>query len=459
MSFPSKQHLLYLSLILLPYFTRAQHTDEYHKPGFRLIFYDDFNDPDLDKTKWLTSFTWGQCLPGSLAYFTADANYKIRDGKISLTAKKESINAFYGYSDSNGIKKPVYQKFSYTSSVITTKQTFKYGYYECRFKVPHGSGFNAAFWLFGDQNSEIDVFEIIGSKPAEVQTTLHWREKDYKNSKTQWFEHTKVQPPFDTAFHTMGVLWTTNNLTWYLDGKAMKSRKKSVRVWKRHIPAVELNLILNLGVGIIDPAPDVLTPFPAHFVIDYVKAYSLESPDELQIISQKNIKIKQNDSFKVEFKNLVVVYQSNLYPRGYKLNILPGAYYHVENNQIIPFKGFRGKLLIPVVIDDGIRKSNIYNLEVTVDDITKSEKLNDPVVEIIYPPGNMEIIVKYNGDQSGRISFSRMEFIDNHEKLLYKFDPLEPGCIRITRNVLPAGLYYLKFVNGNDAYIEKVEFK
>ena len=455
----SKLRQIYLTLFLLPVITHAQQTDEYFKPGFKLIFYDDFNERQIDKTKWMTRFTWGQCLPGSLSYFTPEGNFSISDGVLYLIAKKEMINVPCGFADSNGVKKPVFQQYNYTSAVLTSYQTFKYGYYECRFKVPRGMGFNAAFWLYGAQNSEIDVFEIVGSKPDEVQTTLHWQGKDPKNGSTQWFERTKVQPSFDSTFHTMAVLWTPDQLTWYLDGKAMKNRKQSQRIWQRHIPVTGLNIILDMGVGIIDPAPDATTPFPASFMVDYIKAYSFEPSDTLQIISMDSIKIKQNDSSQINFKNLVVVNQSKLYPHGYKLCVLPGSYYHVRNDYIIPFKGFRGKLTVPVMIDNGTSKSNIYVLEVLVDDFTNREKLKGPAIELVYPPGNMEVIVENNSDPSGRIFFNRMEFMDDNEKVIYKLDPLEPGCIRITRNGLPAGMYYLKFIRGTDIYFEKVIFK
>jgi beta-glucanase (GH16 family) len=456
MLFTTKHHLLYFFLILLPFISHAQLTDEYYKPGYKLIFYDDFNRTELDKTKWMTSFTWSQCLPGSLSYYTPGGNYSVRDGRLFLTAKKEMINGLCGYTDSNDIHKPVYQKYDYTSAVITSFQTFTYGYYECRFRVPRGTGFNAAFWLYGAQNSEIDVFEIVGSKPDQVQTTLHWQGKDPKNGSTQWFERTKTKPEFDSVFHTMAVLWTPDQLTWYLDGKVLKSSRKSQRIWQRHIPSTNLNLILDLGIGIIDPAPNETTPFPAHFMVDYVRGYSLQSSDTLQIVSQKRLNIKAGDSLKIKFDELVLGNQDKLYPHGYRINILPGAYYRVQNNYIIPFRGFQGKLSVPVVIDDGIRKSNVFNLEIRVESIIRSEKLIDPVIGIIYPPGNMEIIIRYNSDTA---IFNRLEFLDGNENVLFKIDPFEPGCTRITRNGLPAGIYYLRFIKGSEVYIEKVEFK
>jgi beta-glucanase (GH16 family) len=452
--------LTLLALISFPHFLNAQQTDINHKPGLKLVFFDDFNSPDLDKTRWMTKFSWSQCLPGSLAYFTPEGNYKIKNGNLYLTAKREMVNGLCGYAVKEGVVIPETKEYDYTSAVLTSHETFKYGYFECRFKVPRGTGFNSAFWLFGGENNEIDVFEITGSKPEQVQTTLHWKGKDPKNGSTQWFERTKIQPASDTAFHTMGVMWTADQLTWYLDGMPLKTRKQSQRVWKRHIPVAPLNLIVNLGVGIIDPAPLATTAFPADFIVDYIRAYSLESAEDLQIISQRSIKVQPGDSCTIDFKNLVVVNQTKLYPKGYSLNVLPGAYYHVHNGRLIPFKGFRGMLTVSVLIDDGIRKSNIFSLQVLVDDNTKTEKLSDPVIEIIYPPGNMELIVKYNSDPKGLVNFTKMEFLNDQEKLLGKFDPLVPGCIRITRNGLPAGLYYLKFSGDyNVVYLEKVEFK
>lgn len=83
---------------------------------------------------------------------------------------------------SNGTLKLKYIKETlggqdWTAGSIWTKQEFKYGYFECRFKYPSAPGTNNSFWFISPKNPtlgkqfEIDVNE--GHYPNEINTNLH----------------------------------------------------------------------------------------------------------------------------------------------------------------------------------------------------------------------------------------------------------------------------------------------
>ena len=74
---------------------------------------------------------------------------------------------------------------SYTSGRISTqnKQTFTYGRFECRAKVPKGQGYLPAFWLMAnDENvygqwprcGEIDCMEVMGQETNKAYGTIHY---------------------------------------------------------------------------------------------------------------------------------------------------------------------------------------------------------------------------------------------------------------------------------------------
>lgn len=67
-------------------------------------------------------------------YVDSDKNIQVKDGKL-LIKPVETVNA-------DGTR-------SYTSGRINTqgKHDFKYGYFECRAKVPTGKGYLPAFWM------------------------------------------------------------------------------------------------------------------------------------------------------------------------------------------------------------------------------------------------------------------------------------------------------------------------
>ena len=66
---------------------------------------------------------------------------------------------------------------NWTSGSIWTKQQFKYGYYECRYKYAAATGTNNSFWLMSQsaptegKKFEIDINE--GHYPSEMATNIH----------------------------------------------------------------------------------------------------------------------------------------------------------------------------------------------------------------------------------------------------------------------------------------------
>lgn len=105
----------------------------------------------------------------------------------------------------------------YIGSRITTEQTFtqKYGYFECRAKVPLTQGTGFAFWMFayGSPYQEIDVIEI---PVADNGTNI-----DAKAS--YWNTDQTLSDGIDNFtldvqnWHTYGVDWQSDFTTFYID--------------------------------------------------------------------------------------------------------------------------------------------------------------------------------------------------------------------------------------------------
>ncbi|WP_310541739.1 glycoside hydrolase family 16 protein [Phenylobacterium sp.] len=153
--------------------------------------------------------------------------------------------------------------FKYTSGLITTQPTFSqtYGYFEMRALLPAGKGIWPAFWLLPsdfDWPPEIDVMESVGD-PAKVFVTSH--SKAAKSTGTE----VSVTPG---EFHTYAVSWDRELLIWYVDGREVRRQPTPIDMHK------PMYLLANTAIGgDWAGAPDTTTPFPAHFVIDYIRAY------------------------------------------------------------------------------------------------------------------------------------------------------------------------------------------
>ncbi len=238
-----------------------------------LLFSDDFDGAALDATKWTTCYWWGQdgctlASNGELEWYQPD-DVLIGNGVASLRARKRTVKAADG------------QTYRYTSGLITTGRTgedksvpprfsFQYGYAEIRAKAPKGQGLWPAFWLAAaDQNPlpEIDVVEIIGRKFPAMEMVLHYPAADgsWRSASRSW-----VGPDWSADWHTFGLDWRPDALTWYVDG-VERFRYKTTA----NIPTEPMVLIANLAVGGTWPgAPDATTPFPSFYHIDYVKVWN-----------------------------------------------------------------------------------------------------------------------------------------------------------------------------------------
>lgn len=147
-----------------------------------------------------------------------------------------------------------------------------YGYYEARCKFPNaGKGYWPAFWTLGTNITsvgwpscgEIDIAEEINGQ-WENHQSLH----------APGWDPTSVRTvnQSTTTYHTYGVMWQPEYITFYVDGVATSTYTNghnSAWVFNKQV-----FLILNLAVGGNWPgSPDGSTQVPADYYIDYVRVY------------------------------------------------------------------------------------------------------------------------------------------------------------------------------------------
>jgi Glycosyl hydrolases family 16 len=164
-----------------------------------------------------------------------------------------------------------FSSFPYTTGMINSYQSFKqlYGYFEMRAKLPRGAGFLPAFWLLPADGShgEIDAMEVLGSDPTQLYTTVH----SFSPGPNDTGKTTTI-PDASKGFHTYGVDWQLDYITWYFDGEQVFQAKTPSDL---HTP---MYMIANLAVaGPLGSWPAVGVPAPgsaAEMKIDYIRVYS-----------------------------------------------------------------------------------------------------------------------------------------------------------------------------------------
>lgn len=219
-------------------------------------FSDEFDAPGLDREKWhADNPEWPGRPPGSYR----EQNVVIKDGHLHLLLKSENVPEMPpGYKD-------------YTCAILRSRQRIRYGYFEIRSKAAASNG-TSAFWLYHNESerwTEIDIFELSPRHPRYGRTLFTnapvIRYPGLSGELAHKEEFTLKDDPAG-SFHTWGLLWNATALTWYLDGKALRTLPNTH--WKS-----PLRLILDTEthtdwLGLPDPAA-----LPAAFIIDYVRTW------------------------------------------------------------------------------------------------------------------------------------------------------------------------------------------
>lgn len=161
--------------------------------------------------------------------------------------------------------------------------SFKYGILEVRAKMPAGDWLWPAIWLLPTRNvygnwpasGEIDLVEARGNKglysgntnvgTQQMGSTLHFGpDANHNGWQTAHYTRNK-RPSFSDTFHTYKLIWTQNNIKFYLDNVLIGTVEAGRGFWDRgHFSGLpnpwargtrmapfdqEFHLIINNAVG------------------------------------------------------------------------------------------------------------------------------------------------------------------------------------------------------------------
>lgn len=248
----------FLIMLLVANFCVAQQAQK------ELVWEENFNRPTLDESVW--NFELGNGCPNLCGWGNkerqvyTDSNHEIIDGKLIIHARKEAD--------------------VYTSTRITTKgkKAFQYGRIEAMAKLPVGSGLWPAFWMLGEniselgwpKSGEIDILEYIGKEPHMVFTSLHTQDSHGNTINTK---KTKIEG-IEDGFHLYAIDWTKDKIDFFVDDMLVYTFQpiiKNENTWPFSQP---FYFIVNLAIGgnFGGPAVDD-SALPQKFAIDYIRVY------------------------------------------------------------------------------------------------------------------------------------------------------------------------------------------
>ncbi|MFM7668442.1 MAG: family 16 glycosylhydrolase [Bacteroidota bacterium] len=265
---------------------------------FKPFFNDEFDGKSLNSDKWLDRYQWGG-LDFKTRMYSAPEMVYVSNGILTLGA--DTTSTWYEFPDwildSTEIRKNKVEvknnkvQLRYLTSVAFSKQTFKYGYFECKAKAPSGQGLWPAFWLFGGEpNEEIDFMEMKGEKHNEMHVDVHCPNKcKYIKMKglpfitQRWGGWLKFNQRLVDEWVIYSGLWEPGKVTFYVNGEVVGEYQGDFKT-SMHLIA---NLSIAVNGGPFAPGINKKTVLPNSFQVDYIRVWKNSVDADYQKLKQQ----------------------------------------------------------------------------------------------------------------------------------------------------------------------------
>jgi hypothetical protein len=244
----------------------------WEKPGWTLVYGDEFDGRNLDGGRKLDDVHWVPAYQG-----TMPAGFSVENGALHVRIGRDLPPA-----QTMPLARP--DKPGRVSSVETQWRFMQqYGLFEIRARMPRGSGAMAALWLSpglafeklkgdgGKRESaneaiDIDIFKYLGKDPKAGIVAAHYGRRVGEAADSR-----KVDLAFDPSddFHVYGLQWDAEALVWTVDGKEVYRSDKVP-----HTPMfIRLSAFEDAAAyGAIDAS----VVYPKDLEVDYVRVFERE---------------------------------------------------------------------------------------------------------------------------------------------------------------------------------------
>ena len=236
--------------------------------GYTLAWSDEFSAASLDLAVWNQEIGnnngWGN---NELEYYTNSLkNVFQSNGNLIIEARKEPMSGF-----------------NYSSARLTTqnKKNFKFGRIDIRAKLPVGKGIWPALWMLGANIStvgwpacgEMDIMELIGTYPARVSGTMHWKNSGGTHA-SMGSNYSLSSGDYSQQFHVFSMVWAQDIIKCYVDDQLYLTVTNADVGASNYPFNANQFFIFNVAVGGAWPgSPDATTAFPQRMFVDYVRVF------------------------------------------------------------------------------------------------------------------------------------------------------------------------------------------
>src|SRR6187402_3462429 len=245
--------------------------------GYELVWHDEF---EIDGPPNPANYNFEKGFArNEEAQWYQSANATVEAGLLVIEARKETVqNPNYTGS---GDWKTTRKTAEYTSSSLTTSghQSFQYGHFEMRARIPTEAGMWPAWWTLGvsgqwPSNGEIDIMEFYQSKllaNVACGTDTAWQAK--------WDSATKslssLGANWTSQFHVWTMDWDDQNIVLSVDGQQLNTTSLSsmLNADGKSPFKQKAYMLVNLAVGGQNGGDPAKTSFPKRYEIDYLRVF------------------------------------------------------------------------------------------------------------------------------------------------------------------------------------------
>lgn len=241
--------------------------------GYRLVWQEEFNESATglpDTGKWWYETAEPGWVNNELQTYIAGrkgdiVTADVSDGTLKIRAIKDGNRVY--------------------SARVNTNESWTYGWFEARLKLPKGKGTWPAFWMMPatwagwPDGGEIDIMEHVGCVPTEVSSSIHCKAY-YHAINTQKTAARKIATVMD-EFHVYALEWTPEYIKTYVDGELLfhynpddYPKGRNADTWPFNKPfQLKLNLAWGGDWGGMYGVDE--SCLPATYEIDYVRVFQI----------------------------------------------------------------------------------------------------------------------------------------------------------------------------------------
>lgn len=245
--------------------------------AYRLVQDWDFENNITDLTKlrshFFTRYVYNggklDALNDEWQRYRDNDNHVFEDGALALVARAPTGVVANGQIE---------------SGMLRSKWGGKYGYFECRMKVPGARSLWPAFWLNpqdGKWPPEIDILEIVNNGRDTTKNSFHFLHSGVKEdlpvASSLLNVHKSYVPGFDFKddFHTFAVEWTADRVRHFVDDVLVVDRQFRW-VHRDGSDGGLAHVLVNLAVGGKWPGnPSGPEIFPAKLLLKHIRVWQI----------------------------------------------------------------------------------------------------------------------------------------------------------------------------------------